>query len=258
MVPETFVGKLIGGLCCICGVLVIALPIPIIVNNFADFYKEQTRKEKALKRNRELMEARLSGSFLSVGEAPDAEKGDLNEDLLSGKNKKVSSKKSSIQINLKNASEKKSSTPPPSPRRYSPVITDSGNNSIKQTALNVALIDKYKKYYDCSNVPETISLKENSNHHKKLSVSLPSVCNSKLASQDKDVNHDKEAPKKGIKNSSLINKNTINKLKKLQKQQKLEEGSNRIMKLIKKTSSFNSNNKCSSLNEVGLIFLFLT
>jgi hypothetical protein len=45
-------GKLIGAMCAVCGVLVMALPIPIVVDNFADYYSEQKKLEAKEQRSK--------------------------------------------------------------------------------------------------------------------------------------------------------------------------------------------------------------
>ena len=42
---ETIAGKLMAAMTAVCGVLVMALPIPIVVDNFADYYQEQKKIE---------------------------------------------------------------------------------------------------------------------------------------------------------------------------------------------------------------------
>lgn len=46
MVPSTIAGKFVGGVCSLSGVLVIALPVPVIVSNFARIYQQSQRREK--------------------------------------------------------------------------------------------------------------------------------------------------------------------------------------------------------------------
>ncbi|XP_076127955.1 shaker-related potassium channel tsha2-like [Alosa pseudoharengus] len=45
MSPVTIVGKLVGSMCAIAGVLTIALPVPVIVSNFSYFYRRENDKE---------------------------------------------------------------------------------------------------------------------------------------------------------------------------------------------------------------------
>lgn len=53
IVPGTPLGYIVGALCALCGLIFLALPIPVIVNNFATFYSHAKARQK-LKENTEL------------------------------------------------------------------------------------------------------------------------------------------------------------------------------------------------------------
>jgi len=46
MTPNSIPGKIVGGVCSLSGVLVIALPVPVIVSNFSRIYSQQQRSDK--------------------------------------------------------------------------------------------------------------------------------------------------------------------------------------------------------------------
>lgn len=43
LTPKGVYGKLVGSMCAIAGVLVLALPVPVIVANFKHFYRQENR-----------------------------------------------------------------------------------------------------------------------------------------------------------------------------------------------------------------------
>ena len=49
--PSSLTGKAIGGFCALAGVFILTLPVPIVVNSFASYYKNRLwRNEVAHKR----------------------------------------------------------------------------------------------------------------------------------------------------------------------------------------------------------------
>ncbi|XP_035716229.1 potassium voltage-gated channel subfamily B member 1 [Folsomia candida] len=58
--PKMTFGKVISVITGVCGIVVIALPIPIVVNNFGLFYEEQKRQEKSIKRQKALQDLKDS------------------------------------------------------------------------------------------------------------------------------------------------------------------------------------------------------
>ncbi|KAL3116041.1 hypothetical protein niasHT_007341 [Heterodera trifolii] len=52
MTPHTWMGRLIGSICALAGVLTIALPVPVIVSNFAMYYSHTQARSKMPRRRR--------------------------------------------------------------------------------------------------------------------------------------------------------------------------------------------------------------
>ncbi|KAL3105627.1 hypothetical protein niasHT_021730 [Heterodera trifolii] len=55
MTPQTYLGRLVGSLCAVMGVLTIALPVPVIVSNFAMFYSHSQAREKLPRKRRRVL-----------------------------------------------------------------------------------------------------------------------------------------------------------------------------------------------------------
>lgn len=78
MVPKTYVGMFVGALCALAGVLTIALPVPVIVSNFAMYYSHTQARAKLPKKRRRVLPveqprvraAPLGGGGVAGGQGP--------------------------------------------------------------------------------------------------------------------------------------------------------------------------------------------
>ncbi|KAI6233607.1 BTB domain-containing protein [Aphelenchoides fujianensis] len=57
LVPHTILGRLVGSICALAGVLTIALPVPVIVSNFQLFYSHTQARSKMPKKRRVVLSA---------------------------------------------------------------------------------------------------------------------------------------------------------------------------------------------------------
>ena len=74
MTPKTYVGMFVGSLCALTGVLTIALPVPVIVSNFALFYSHTKARAKLPKKRRRVLPVeavRPKGGSSKRGDVPD-------------------------------------------------------------------------------------------------------------------------------------------------------------------------------------------
>ena len=55
MTPKTYLGMFVGSICALTGVLTIALPVPVIVSNFAMFYSHTKARAKLPKKRRRVL-----------------------------------------------------------------------------------------------------------------------------------------------------------------------------------------------------------
>ena len=62
--PKTHVGRIVGAICAVTGTLVIALPVPIVSENFSLFYKQERRRRMVQERRAALEKAHMEGKVM--------------------------------------------------------------------------------------------------------------------------------------------------------------------------------------------------
>ncbi|XP_045522985.1 potassium voltage-gated channel protein Shaw-like isoform X2 [Pieris brassicae] len=77
MAPKTYVGMFVGALCALAGVLTIALPVPVIVSNFAMYYSHTQARAKLPKKRRRVINVEPTRPPLRAPGAPGAPAGPM-------------------------------------------------------------------------------------------------------------------------------------------------------------------------------------
>ncbi|CAG9129489.1 unnamed protein product [Plutella xylostella] len=72
MAPKTYVGMFVGALCALAGVLTIALPVPVIVSNFAMYYSHTQARAKLPKKRRRVINVEPTRPPIRAPGAPGA------------------------------------------------------------------------------------------------------------------------------------------------------------------------------------------
>jgi len=60
MAPKTYLGMFVGTLCALGGVLTVALPVPVIVSNFAMYYSHTQARAQLPKKRRRVVNVDMS------------------------------------------------------------------------------------------------------------------------------------------------------------------------------------------------------
>ncbi|KAH9504762.1 hypothetical protein Btru_061908 [Bulinus truncatus] len=178
MTPDTITGKIVGGVCSLSGVLVIALPVPVIVSNFSRIYHQNQRadKRKAQKKAREtrinMAKNASSAGFISAKkraeeallareaglELEEYSKHDIFEmqhhHLLSCLERTTDREFVEMDMTFNSGGTKPSSTPPPSP---DPSLISKGKKS-RCCGKRFSKSSKHKNH------------KNRSHHHSRLNI----------------------------------------------------------------------------------------
>ena len=127
MVPKTPWGQLVGSLCAVCGVLMIALPVPVIVSNFSLYYSHAKAKLNLPKRKKQLIIG--AANALRIAEPFGGSQASGNMELNSQDSHSASSSQSSHAADCANSGAFRplsiltsavAAPPSPSPPRASP------------------------------------------------------------------------------------------------------------------------------------------